>query len=210
VNQSFQRSIESSKESTSPTSDETTPTTDPEDRPVWFLDIDGVINAITYACPEGFEEGSASPGEPHGSYPIHWNPYIIEAINEMHDKGWVEVQWLTTWGSGANGELRELVGLQEFTVAAEPPLYAWGSYNKNSYTTMDDRPSWWKHAVVQDFHAKNPSRKIVWTDDDLAFEKEASNWVKGKKILAIAPRQAESLRMSDIARIRTFLRSPSA
>jgi hypothetical protein len=184
-------------------------TQDDTDKPVWFLDIDGVINAITYACPDGFSEGSASPGEPHGSYSIKWNPVIIEAIKELHDKGVVEVQWLTTWGSGANGDLRELVGLDELKVAGEPPLYAWGGYNKNSYTTMEDRPSWWKHAVVQKFHEENPSRKIVWTDDDLAFEKEASNWVKGKKILAIAPRQAETLRMTDIARIRSFLYSPN-
>lgn len=174
--------------------------------PIWFLDIDGVINAVTRATPEGFSAGYASPAPDDHKYKIQWNPEVVKRIQEMHDSGLVNVMWLTTWGSGANGALRELVGLCELEVAGEPPSYASGGYN---YYQANPR-GWWKLGVVQRFYAENPKRKYVWTDDDLALEPEARAFIEGKNIFAIAPNEARSLSLRDLELIEAFLSGKSA
>jgi hypothetical protein len=119
--------------------------------------------------------------------------------------GIVEVQWLTTWGSGANGYLRRCLGLPEFVVAGEPPQIASGD-PESYYNTLPEGEEldWWKHTVVRLFHFRNPERPIIWTDDDLIHEKNSKQWLVGKNIFALAPDQKVSLTMHDLDCIEDY------
>lgn len=176
-------------------------------RPAWFLDVDGVINAICGVAPPGFSSGHAAPGgDDNHKYKIQWDPQVITRINDLDASGDVEILWLTTWGSGANRSLRRLIGINELKVACEPPRrvsapYAWSSYPPGK---------WWKLVAVQQFHKKNPGRPIIWTDDDLVFEREAVEWLREKDVLAIAPLQQETLSSRDLDRIEVFVKGDRA
>lgn len=175
-----------------------------DNTPIWFLGIDGVINAITYACPSGFQEGRACPRGYTAGFSIKWDPRIIEQINDIHDTGLAKVMWLTTWGSEANGELADLVGINKFEVASEAPLYA-----EEAWDSANAAPGgWWKFSVVQKYYEENPIRRFVWTDDDLNLEKEARAWVVGKQFFIVSPLPHLSLTMNDLDNIRTFLKGP--
>ena len=127
-------------------------------RPIWLLDVDGVINAL--CAPKTWDEHKE--GIAHlddGSYKICWSEELIRAI-ELINKEDVEVRWLTTWGHYANEVLRPLVNLEEeFPVQAEP-VYASGYGGASlSYTTFD-----WKYMAV--LEVLEEGRPIIWTDDD--------------------------------------------
>lgn len=173
--------------------------------PVWFLDVDGVLNAITRKKAPDFMRGQATPtpSDPF-KYTITWHPDIIRRINSLIDEGVVDVRWLTTWGSAANHELRELIGINELEVAGEPPLYAAGGY-----VGPNSAPGgWWKFTVVRDFRENNPDTPIIWTDDDLRHEREASEWVtQDGNTLAVAPDERHALLMTDLDKIEAFVRS---
>lgn len=170
-------------------------------KPIWFLGVDGVVNAVSLSPPEGFITAAASPGGDYGQFTINYDPEIAKRIRHLHESNLVQVMWLTTWGSGANGELRELLGLPEFEVADEPPLYSRGGYE-----AWDDTSSgWWKLRTVKRFYEDNPDRKYVWTDDDIALEPEAREWVLDKNIYAVAPSTHKSLTAIDLNFIEQFL-----
>jgi hypothetical protein len=123
-------------------------------QPIWFLDIDGVINALRPH--NGLRATRArTSGE---SWPIHWSAEVVELINTCHRSGLAEVRWLTTWEQDAHRALAPAVGLDPFV----------------SYDTPPGRPrhGWWKADVVADVVGAE-QRPFVWTDDDLAVENVA-------------------------------------
>lgn len=92
-------------------------------RPLWLLDVDGVLNAVT-----GKPDRSVWPDWRAGvatadrqDWPIWYSRTVTETVRRVHEQGLAEVQWLTTWGAWANGSLRHLLDLPELAVAAEPP-----------------------------------------------------------------------------------------
>ncbi len=181
-------------------------TTPDDSTPIWFLDVDGVINAITSRDTDRFQSGRANPDGPGaGNYQfsIRWDASIIARINELQDSGRVKVMWLTTWGSGANGQLRELIGINELEVADEPPsMRGYASYDDN-----EPAPGgWWKAGTVRTFVENSPAnRKFIWTDDDIIHEPHAIEYIGSHNILAIAPLEYVTLVHDDIDKIELFL-----
>lgn len=170
--------------------------------PLWLLDIDGVINAVgrAYSRPwPVFKSGQASPysllDPDDRAYTITWAPALTSKIRELHESGAVEVQWLTTWGSGANVQLNELVGLPAFEVAEEPDAR---SGKLPSF-------AWWKFEAAKDVAAANPGRKVIWTDDDLWSEPLATNFARDNGWLAIAPHTQHGLTPEHVAEIVAYL-----
>lgn len=104
-------------------------------KPVWFLDIDGVINICRPLRPHDVPEENWREKKING-FMIRWDTRVIEFINELHRSGAVEVCWLTTWADLANVVFAHDVGLDQFT---EPSLWM------HEY---DDRNAWWKFASV--------------------------------------------------------------
>lgn len=161
--------------------------------PVWLLDVDGVLNAVTDdpdpALWPDWRRGSAvAEGR---RWPITWSPTVASTVARLHESGAVEVRWLTTWAYDANDGLRELLGLPGLAVAGAPGGSA----------------AWWKLPCARAVAAEG--RSLIWTDDDLAYSPEAVEWVRSMPgCLAIAPDPRAGLTPGDLARIEAHLRQP--
>jgi len=116
--------------------------------PIWFLDIDGVVNAAGVDLPEHLVRTEATTAGT--TWPIHYSPEVVEFINMIHRAGLAEIRWLTTWGQDARSSFAPAVGLDDF------PAY-----------DMYDSEDWWKAEIVA-ASVVNEARPIIWTDDDIA------------------------------------------
>lgn len=116
--------------------------------PVWFLDIDGVVNAAGLDLPPHLVRTDATTAGT--TWPIHYSPDVIEFINMIHRAGLAEVRWLTTWGQDARTSFAPAVGLDEF--------FAYDMY---------DSDGWWKAEIVAASVVVDERRPVIWTDDDL-------------------------------------------
>ena len=167
---------------------------------VIFLDVDGVVNAIgspTY----DYRTGDARPEEGFPqSFRITWREDIIERLNALSERDDVEILWLTTWGRGANGELRELIGINELQVAHHPDELDVHTYGHD----------WWKWRVIKEFRDAAPDVRFIWIDDDLLWEKEARLWAHNNRVYAISPASHRGLTLSDIERIENLADSALA
>ena len=121
--------------------------------PIWFLDIDGVVNAISDAIPPGYRRTTAlTMGR---GWRIVYSPDVVDFINFAHRQRLAEVRWLTTWEQDAHRELAPTVGLDAF------PAY--------DIPDADSPSGWWKADVVA-LSVAEEKRPIIWTDDDLGQE----------------------------------------
>lgn len=176
-------------------------------RPLWLLDVDGVINAVTRKpdrsiWPDWRQGTVASNDQRLG---IWFSPTVIATIADMHATGQVEARWLTTWGSEANDDLRELLGLPFLTVAAEPPRSVQGTHpSADAPSSME--VSWWKLAAAKDVSAAEPTRPMIWTDDDLRFHRSAQAWGAEchDRRLLVAPPTAVGLTPRNLRTVRAF------
>lgn len=174
-----------------------------DNTPIWLLDVDGVLNPFSSYLPSHYTVGSAAryPGERANR--VSWDPTIIGRIKQLHEDDAVEIQWLTTWGAGANGELRELFGFDRFELAADPPSWAWRGWS--SYSNKP-HPQWWKLGAVKQLLDKDPSRRVVWTDDEIGLEPDALDLVKTSNVFAVSPAPQEGLSLTDMSRIEQFVK----
>lgn len=167
------------------------------DIPVWFMDVDGVINS--------FGELSPAQIQAHGQYrrvnilgyPIWWSPAVVDFINEVSRAGLVEVVWLTTWTQDAVDHFAPKVGLDKFPAITD--------MSGGEYPWLLD---WWKWRAVRDFLGDNGAqRRVVWTDDDLGPRvKEAFQYRYGDEhSLLLAPQSVPGLTQEDLAAVRAFL-----
>lgn len=149
------------------------------DRPVWFLDVDGTI------APLGDDVSWANtflydhhPTLTSASVP--YRPDILDRINRLHTEGLVEVRWLTTWEPRLTAHW-EQVGLGPFTTASP------GS----------DAGAWWKASAVEAWLTEHPTRRAVWTDDEIA-RRRPRQLLSMDRLLAISPNRYEGLTHDDL------------
>ena len=76
-----------------------------------------MLNALSSPYPDHAEWAAGTATAEGTSWPIAWRPAAVTRLRDWHETGRVEIQWLTTWGHAANGELRLLLGLPECVVA---------------------------------------------------------------------------------------------
>lgn len=125
------------------------------DRPVWLLDIDGVVNACTKKPDRNVwpaDQWIRGHAEANGHrWPILFARPVAAFLREVHESGRAEIRWHTTWQHEA-AHVAELLDLPEFPVQDAPEFTA-------------RTGEWWKLPaalrVVEDEH-----RPLVWTDDD--------------------------------------------
>jgi hypothetical protein len=155
---------------------------------VWFLDVDGVINAIPQEGEEWLYESFVAKG-----FLITYAPELMTFIKFIHESGIVEVRWLTTWGKDANTELCEKLGLPQFEVAKERDYYG---------------DMWWKWLYLAEWADDNPGTPIIWADDDLRYEMTARDWAaresKYRPILTLSPETTVGLTRDHVAQIARF------
>ncbi len=64
-------------------------------RPVWLLDVDGVINVPRPGWNAAPRSGNAcSAGT---AFRIRWAPALLDRIRALHHTGSVEIRWCSTW-----------------------------------------------------------------------------------------------------------------
>lgn len=177
--------------------------------PVWLLDIDGVINAIsrkpdTSVWPR--DQWATGSAECDGQeWPILWSRPVVDFIREVHESGRAEVRWHTTWQHEATN-LAALVGLPAMPVA-EASEYA-DQATHAAHAIADGRPSWWKLAAAERV-VRDERRPLIWTDDDIRFELRRYDMDAGMRahapVLAISPNQYTGLLRKHLTQIETFI-----
>jgi hypothetical protein len=184
-------------------------------RPLVLLDVDGVLNAL--AASEAWTEwrtGRAVAGG--GSYVIRWAPEVVERVLSWGDHA--EVRWLTTWGHDANSSLRHLLEMPELPVAGTWDDPDAGAPVASGPTHADVAPAapdpltgrWWKFDVVRRLVRAEPSRPVVWVDDDLVRKPEVAAWMADEATaLLVVPDPRTGLVDADLVAVETFLRDHS-
>ena len=144
--------------------------------PVWFMDVDGVLNDWRILPQEGWERFESELG-----YEITFDPTLLKRIVDLHVNGDVKVVWLTTWCENANTNLRERFGFPEDLEVIGSHLYNPNLY-ENAYT-------WWKASALEEFMDAHPNTKIIWTDDEIAKRYRGFNLVSdhGERLFYVSP-----------------------
>lgn len=133
-------------------------------KPLWLLDIDGVINALARAAPTTAWPEDAwvrhvvrveVPGRGPMTLPILAARPVLDFVTAVSDAGRAEIRWHSTWRSAAVTGLAPVLGLPPIPISIAPE--------------WDEPPtdSWWKLPAAQ--RAVVAGRRLLWTDDDIAF-----------------------------------------
>lgn len=188
--------------------------------PLWLLDVDGVLNAVTND-PDRAVWDDWQRGEAHAqgaTWPICFSPTVIRTIRRLSEGRFVDIRWLTTWKDNANGDLLELLELPAFPVAGAD-VSAEASPSAITASSGDGPPShgaarpgrpgakrWWKFDIVRELVQAAPNRPLIWTDDDLWVERDAVTWVRdhARSSLVLAPPPAVGLTPRQLRRIEEF------
>lgn len=139
-----------------------------------FLDVDGVLNAVTPWTPEW--DWDCSP-ERRGiaGFGICWAPPLIERLNALAARPHVQFHWLTTWLDDAPRKLCSQIGLNGSD---------WPVIGHQEYLAV--RQGWWKLPAIQG--SVREGHRVVWIDDDL-IDTTAREWAKtlGPQIMLVQP-----------------------
>lgn len=160
-------------------------------RPVWLLDVDGVLNASRPGWGGAPRNGTAySVGV---GYPMRWAPRLMDRIYALHEAHRVEIRWCTTWCDAAD-QVERLFGLPRF-----------------------DRV--WSHELTGDAAARakldaardvlDRQRRLIWTDDtavplDGPVRDELT---RSGHALLIAPSPRRGLQPEDLDAIEAFIQA---
>lgn len=158
-------------------------------RPVWLLDVDGVLNARRPGWSAAPSAGNAyALGQ---AWRIRWEQRVADEIRRLHEAGVVEVRWSTTWVDHID-QIEGLLGLPSFPTA---------------FTMWGKRPGNRKILAALDV-VRSERRRLVWTDDDAIpadghpdrLELDAAG------ALLIAPDPRRGLRREHLEQIEAFCR----
>ncbi|SDS91424.1 HAD domain-containing protein [Actinoplanes derwentensis] len=158
-------------------------------RPVWLLDVDGVLNATRPGWSAAPRNGTAY-GDGH-PYRLRWAPALISRIRALHRAESVTVRWCSTWCADAD-QVERLFAL--------PPLErAWTG-------PIDHREA--PAAKLAAAHAVlDQGRRLIWTDDDAVPTSGPvyDELVATGRALLIAPRANRGLQPGHLDTIEAFV-----
>ncbi|MFK3983878.1 hypothetical protein ACI2K4_26290 [Micromonospora sp. NPDC050397] len=154
--------------------------------PVWLLDVDGVVNAISRRPDRSvwprdrWVSGTAvSAGI---EWPILAAQPVLDFIREVHERGRAEVRWHTTWQHDAL-HLAELLGLPTFATQ-EAPEFAEREQGLAGAAPVSVGRGWWKYPAAERV-VRDERRPLVWTDDDATWELRGHD--NGEELARLAP-----------------------
>lgn len=117
-------------------------------RPVWLLDVDGVLNATRPGWNAAPRNGTAyGGGHP---YRLRWAPALITRIRALHHTGNVTLRWCTTWCADAD-QIERLLGLPLLERCWTDPI---------SHSAAPAAKLAAARTVLDHGH------RLIWTDDD--------------------------------------------
>src|SRR5688572_23225327 len=144
-------------------------------KPVWLLDIDGVVNAISKKPPifvwpkDQWVITEVTNRE--GTWPILAAKPVINFINAVADSKRAEIRWHTTWQEEAL-DFGDALGLRSFNVAWAPEF---DDPTASARAIIAGKPTWWKLPAAQNV-VDVEKRPLLWTDDDIGWELRRYDW----------------------------------
>lgn len=169
-------------------------------RPVWLLDIDGVVNVPFKQAPSVWPD-AAWRRTSIRNMPILVAQPVLDFITRMHESGKVEIRWHTTWRENAQDEFAPELGLPRFEVAKA------AEFDDLSEPIRPQRGRWWKfNAAWRVVHQER--RPLIWTDDDIRFmetralQMARQTWPRS---LLVAPNEWTALTPKHLAQIEAFV-----
>lgn len=176
----------------------------PAQRPLWLLDIDGVVNARAATAlsapwsPELWIQRTVSApidGRGLASLPVLAARPVLDFITSVHEAGVAEIRWHSTWRGAAITHLAPVLGLPQFPMSIAP-----------EWQTRTDSFSW-KIPAAQ--RAVAAGRRLVWTEDALTPRGLTDASAAGLDgALLISPRPQIGLTPGDLTAIAAFVASP--
>lgn len=176
------------------------------EKPVWLLDIDGVINALgsEFACAtawpgDDWHSGWATAADGDKFWITAAEP-VLEFIRRVHEEGLAEIRWLTTW-RGAAVNVARLLNLPRFPCQQEYPSSTGAQKERAHYV-------WWKQPCAEHV-VEVEQRSLVWTDDDLHRELsiKARHKLQKAGALLVRPDDITGLGPADLTRIENYCRA---
>lgn len=164
-----------------------------DQRPVWLLDVDGVINANNPGWGAAPRRRSVWSSTLSREFTIRWAPSLLTEIRRIHRAGEVEIRWCTTW-CGDTKELERSLHLPAF----EP---CWTEY-RNGRAGAEAKLAAARAVLAE-------GRPLIWTDD---HEVPLESWDLHAELMAagtallIRPDERRGLQPEHIAAIDTWVR----
>lgn len=167
-------------------------------KPVWLLDVDGVLNATDPGWDGPHRQGNAVANGM--TFRLRWAPGLVARIARLHRSGSVEVRWATTWVDEIE-QVERLLRLPRFPTA---------------FTGLGAAPSVkapslkWAAALEV---VEGERRPLLWTDDDAITSWEAGIrrlGATGLPVMLVAPDPHTGLQPDHLAAIEDFLADPWA
>lgn len=166
-------------------------------KPIWLLDIDGVINIDT---PRAWKDDGIAPlvEKIHG-FTLRVMPQVRDFINQVHADRLAEVRWHTTWQKDAK-LVAEAFGFGDFEVQEAPEFLAFGRYPQED---------WWKLPAALRV-VGDEGRPLIWTDDDIDYcngqaRRECRQTARDVAKVLISPNPHEGLAPLHLRQIREFI-----
>ena len=176
--------------------------------PIWLLDFDGVINAISSRGGRMFWDTWNTariphPDDPESSLPLLWSPDVVQVVADAVDAG-VDVRWLTTWREHTRILPEVIPGLPvHLPWMDEDTLLAAGG----KLDPMNQLGQRWKFDVASNLVPDGVP--LLWTDDHLDYILAGSNrrWVTSRPggTTLITPREQHGLYRKHVRAIREWI-----
>ncbi len=174
--------------------------------PIWLLDIDGVLNAVTdepdrRVWPEQEWIRTTAPSNHDLEWPILAATPVLDFLRRVHEQGRAEIWWHSTW-QHHSVNVGAALGLPAWPVRDCPEF---GTQETELATPLGrTRQTWWKLPAAQRVLAQG--RPLLWTDDDARRQLRAADtrpW--GASALVVAPPVDAGLTPRQLRRIDRWL-----
>lgn len=181
--------------------------------PVWLLDFDGVINALSRRGGQTYWQDwqSAHIDHPHGDrdrrgnpvrLPLLWSATVIATVAAAVDAG-VSVRWLSTWREHTRLLPPILAGLPEIPWLDESVLSPGAGGGLDDRERMVSGP--WKVAVAKAAVAEDAP--LLWTEDALSVDMLSESWRRARSAptVFVRPHPAQGLIPRDVRAVREWI-----
>lgn len=173
-------------------------------KPVWLLDLDGVVNACPRhpdpppSCwaPDDWVRAEVKNSHSDVAWPILAARPVLHFIAAVHAVGQAEVRWHSTWQDEAN-LVSDALGLPHFEAEPAPEYEGW---------TMGAR-GWWKVPAAKRACARTGGH-LIWTDDQAAhprLDKKDRLPLRNAGVLIVAPSASTGLVQANLDKIAFYL-----
>jgi hypothetical protein len=163
-------------------------------RPVWLLDVDGVLNATKPGW--GAAPLTRTVHADAMAFQMRFAPALLRRLRGIHNSGMVEVRWATTWVDHIN-QITDLMGLPDW-----PCAFTLAGTGRDAVAA--------KYAAALEV-VMTEQRRLIWTDDE-AIPADGAHAHRrltsaGPSVLLIRPAPNRGLRPEHLDRIEAFLSS---